>query len=1144
MNFASAFRHCLLSLCLMVIALPVTSQAAATADPVLAAQAAAALTQQDIEQASLALARSDSLNEEQKKPLGQQLEKAGNWINEALKEQQTHQRLNQEIAGFEARQKELTAGQKILVERLANLEKTDAEKRSASELTAALSEINSQLDATQQQLLRWERTLSELLPLASEGAGRFTQLESTLAQLQESAAHNEAAPPADISLRIQQLSLNARVQALKANLQLLGYKMGNLGRLTESAQSERDYWFLKKTVLLKQAAQLQAKLQTLKAAEAEADLQKTLQQEIAADHPLYPLYSQIIALQQEKNELILQEKSIAQQINQGNEAIATLKTHFSRDKQIVALEGSRETIAQVLHKRLETLGAFTFKPRDWLKTKNLINEAVLKQLLLNEKLNDINRQTPEALTRSLLDEQALAMSADEQQHLSQATAKLVADYVQTAKELQSLYPAYISKLSELNTVFSQQQEQLSQYRRFLNDHLLWLPNATLGDLLNAQALTSSLAGLTSLNSLGLLAADVRQVLHTHPERVFLWIVLFALLLTLRQRIVVALGQVASRTTSIRTDAYRYTLQAGFYTLLLSLPLPWLLFGGALLLNLADAPAEFTHNLSQGLADAGLLILLLALLKQTCRADGLAERHFRWHNSVRHTLVQELRWAMPFGAILILLIDLSANANSAAETQLIGRLAFITLMVGMIVLGYRLWSSRSEIMQDFSHTAKTQAWLQLHFLWFPLLLAFPLFLIWATAAGYYYSALVIAERFHWMIGLVLVIYIVREFFLRSLYLSERKQHYAERLQKRQAQLAQQSNTAETNALPELTEEPEIDYEKLSKQVRQALNLVFILAFLSGIWFIWQDVLPALNLINDSTLSLTKSQVVDGVVQQVPLTLGDLVWGVALGAMTLLLAKNLPGLLEFMLLKHLPISAAARYAITTLTQYIIAIIGLIMIFRALGIEWSNIQWLVAALSVGLGFGLQEIVANFVSGIILLFEQPIRVGDIVTVNEVSGKVSRIRIRATTIVNWDRQELVIPNKQIITGQFINWSLSDQVTRIRVDVGVAYGSDVVKALKLIKEAALNHPKVLKEPEPFVVFEAFGDNSLQLSLRAFVEDLDNFILIRSELHSAINEALKQAQIVIAFPQRDVHLDTSQPLEIRLSKAAKESSANT
>ena len=128
-------------------------------------------------------------------------------------------------------------------------------------------------------------------------------------------------------------------------------------------------------------------------------------------------------------------------------------------------------------------------------------------------------------------------------------------------------------------------------------------------------------------------------------------------------------------------------------------------------------------------------------------------------------------------------------------------------------------------------------------------------------------------------------------------------------------------------------------------------------------------------------------------------------------------------------------------TRLLRYAITAIGIIVTFGAMGLRWSGIQWLVAALSVGLGFGLQEIVANFVCGLIILFERPFRVGDVVTIGDQTGTVTRIQIRATTVTDWDRRELIVPNKEFITGKLINWSLSDPITRVVVPVGVAYGS-------------------------------------------------------------------------------------------------------
>jgi potassium efflux system protein len=188
------------------------------------------------------------------------------------------------------------------------------------------------------------------------------------------------------------------------------------------------------------------------------------------------------------------------------------------------------------------------------------------------------------------------------------------------------------------------------------------------------------------------------------------------------------------------------------------------------------------------------------------------------------------------------------------------------------------------------------------------------------------------------------------------------------------------------------------------------------------------------------------------------------------------------------------------------------------------------------VGIGFGLQEIVANFISGIIVLFERPIRIGDVITIGDTDGTVTKIRSRATTIRNWDGKELLVPNKEFITGRLLNWSLSDQVTRVILSVGIAYGSDVRLAMRLLEEAARENENVLDDPAPSVIFETFGDNALGLLLRCFVDSTDLRFPTVSALNQAINDKFNAAGIVIAFPQRDLHLDTSRPLQVELRHA--------
>ncbi len=320
--------------------------------------------------------------------------------------------------------------------------------------------------------------------------------------------------------------------------------------------------------------------------------------------------------------------------------------------------------------------------------------------------------------------------------------------------------------------------------------------------------------------------------------------------------------------------------------------------------------------------------------------------------------------------------------------------------------------------------------------------------------------------------------------------------------------------------------------LDQRSRTLVNIVTLVLGFFFLWAIWAPVLPALKLAGGTPLWSYATEV-DGVKQSVPITLAHLVTSLVTVGLTVAAARNLPGVLELLLLNRLPLDTGARYAQHTLLRYAITAVGILVTFGALGLRWSSIQWLVAALSVGLGFGLQEIVANFICGLIILFERPFRVGDVVTIGDQTGKVTRIQIRATTITDWDRRELIVPNKEFITGKLINWSLSDPITRVVVPVGVAYGSDTQATEKLLLKIARENLMVLSQPEPSAFFLGFGDNSLNFELRVFVRGLEYRLPVVHHLHLAIEREFRNAGINIAFPQRDIHLDTTGPLEVHV-----------
>jgi potassium efflux system protein len=199
--------------------------------------------------------------------------------------------------------------------------------------------------------------------------------------------------------------------------------------------------------------------------------------------------------------------------------------------------------------------------------------------------------------------------------------------------------------------------------------------------------------------------------------------------------------------------------------------------------------------------------------------------------------------------------------------------------------------------------------------------------------------------------------------------------------------------------------------------------------------------------------------------VPISIGDLLGALIIIGITFALARNLPACWKCWCCPSWNWPRGA-YATTTLLSYVIAGVGFVSTLSTLGVSWDKLQWLVAALSVGLGFGMQEIFANFISGIMILFERPVRIGDTITIGNLSGTVSKIRIRATTITDFDRKDIIVPNKTFITGQLINWSLTDTITRVTLKLGVDYGSDLDLVKELLLKAARENPRVLKDPEP------------------------------------------------------------------------------
>ncbi|MBF0226973.1 MAG: mechanosensitive ion channel [Desulfobacterales bacterium] len=309
------------------------------------------------------------------------------------------------------------------------------------------------------------------------------------------------------------------------------------------------------------------------------------------------------------------------------------------------------------------------------------------------------------------------------------------------------------------------------------------------------------------------------------------------------------------------------------------------------------------------------------------------------------------------------------------------------------------------------------------------------------------------------------------------------------------------------------------EYLIKQINNFLRFLFIilgLLFIATYWGINKQAISALN-----EYSIYSVTLANGSVDFVKVS--NLLSAMFTILTTFWLIKYLPDIFELTLFNALKLDSGARYAFLTIGRYMFFIIGLILSLSMIKVDLSQVGMLVAAISVGIGFGLQEIVANFISGIILLVERPIRVGDRITIGESSGDITHINIRSTTVRNFDQQEILVPNKDFITKEVINWTLSDRIIRVVVTIGVAYGSDVDKVRDILVKIAKNQREILKKPEPEILFLSHGESSLDFDLRVYIANPRIRLSMIDKLNTLINKEFKANNIEIPFPQRDIHI---------------------
>lgn len=592
------------------------------------------------------------------------------------------------------------------------------------------------------------------------------------------------------------------------------------------------------------------------------------------------------------------------------------------------------------------------------------------------------------------------------------------------------------------------------------------------------------------------------------------------------RIKQKLTKINNSMLTVPTDSQWNTPMAIFWTVVLCLPSTFM-FLIVFVLVTYICFLDPTEVWPWGLKMA-FYWLYFAFMLAMLRPNGIAYRHFNMpqsSNAVFRKILKHSVWVI--GLLLNTSIFNNATEYGIAY-DVIGQAMTVLVLISVlfvVVPGFRMGIATYQKAASYKRDAKPMLLGLVRLL---LVLA-PIALIILIVMGYYYTASQIIEHLVASYFAIVTWIIIRNMVYRGFNVSSRRLSYRRLQEKRalaqakaQAQQNGQEQTVETEDSALVLQDDAISVSDIKNQMLKITDLVLWTALFGLLYWVWSDLVTVAYYLKEITLWQQATTTEAGTVME-SITLLNLLVAMIVLIVTYILVKNLGGLLETLVFSNLNLSQGTPYTITTIFTYLLIIIGASIAFASLGMSWSKLQWLFTALSVGLGFGMQEIFGNFVSGIIILFERPVRVGDMVTIGSFNGTVSKIRIRATTLIDNDRKEVIVPNKAFITERVVNWALTSSMTRLVISVGVAYGSDLELVKRLLLQAAEENEAVLKDPAPAAYFLTFGASTLDHELRVYVGQLSDRIRTIDALNRRIDELFMANNIEIAFNQLDIFI---------------------
>ncbi len=1009
-----------------------------------------------------------------------------------------------------------------------------------AQLEQQLISLRTQIEAEEKELQQKERQIENRTVRLGELAKETVELEKRMGDAKKQVA---SLGTEELSTRVQSIEQQARVRCLEQQLVTTKAERRRLEEVAPLLPLQRDLINRTLNTRKKQLVSWQTAVDKWRKDES---LRQAAEARRVADES-HPALKSAAEVNAEIAESRIKTAADIERIGKMIEQLHAKSKHFDEAfetlRSKVEHAGATSSTGLLLQKQRGELP----KPEEFAKRVAIVETEMPATHLQLTEWKQMRRDVSDPDEAANLMVESLAASVRQYDHdnVVSVVARLLRDRRDLLDNAIADEESLLRNLNELELINQSVETQVDEFRQFLDQRVLWIRSS---DAIAAKDLREAYKGFASLMAPSKWIEVAQVFAGDMLRRPVIMVFLassFLLLLLFHAQMLAAVRRL-SQPPEPGTEAsfLRYAAAFGI-TVFLSVRWPLLLLAAGCRLRMASGSTEWTQAVGDACVTTVLFLWACSMVRELSRREGVGERVFKWSPTALAKVRNVVDLTVFVGTPVFALLQLTqfsevAEMRSLQRLLFISILAFVGLQIGWLV---RPWGPFMLCLQREDSTSMTYR--LRHPIWLAVTGA-PIAFAILSLVGYHFSAYHLSGRLA-ETGIALVAIIVM-YSLAICWLEVNGFNRA--LAKQIAAEEEQAKSLDVLSTPLNSDDDDTDSDTLAPiDLQETVNSEFcdllrwgsVMLLICGGWIIWSDVLPALRVLDRVVLWTNIETIAETVVDRqgyqsvvmtdrsVPTTLTDAIAAILVIMATMMIGRRLPSVLALTVLDRLPLESGTHQAVSILVRYAATIAGILFACQVIRLSWSSVQWLAAAMTVGLGFGLQEIFANLVSGLIILFERPIRVGDMVTVGDLTGNVSRMQMRATTITDFDRREMIVPNKKFITDNVINWTLSDPISRIVLPVGVAFGTDVAHVQRILLKIAERNPSVMKEPAPSTLFKGFAESTLDIRLHVFIPKRDVYTVVLNELNSAIVTELRRAGIDIAFPQRDLHIKSVQSL---------------